>query len=214
MTGAAARGEAFGYECHRCLRCCHHKRIQLNPYEVARLAANRGQTTTAFRATSTVDGLGLELAQTADGACVFLNDAGCGVHPDRPLVCRLYPLGRHLDSEGVERFSRVTPHPRSEGEYHLRGTIGDFLEGQGVGPFLEAADEYLAWTKQALTMLSGETGLAPQDLLSTEAGDQQLVDMDAAIAAYCNHSNLAEPTDIEARKRLHLSILYHQLSGS
>ena len=53
------RAETFGYVCHRCMKCCHHKRIQLNPYEVARLARNRGMTTGEFRAVCTEDGAGL-----------------------------------------------------------------------------------------------------------------------------------------------------------
>jgi Fe-S-cluster containining protein len=88
------RAEAFGYVCHRCLKCCQHKLIQLNPYEIARLARNRGMTTSEFRSAWTMDGVGLYLAQTKSGTCVFLGGDGCTVHPDRPLVCRLYPLGR------------------------------------------------------------------------------------------------------------------------
>ena len=81
-----ARQERFRYVCHQCLRCCHDKKIQLNPYEVARLARNRGQTTTQFRAEWTVDGAGTVLQQTETGACVFLGAGGCMVHADRPLV--------------------------------------------------------------------------------------------------------------------------------
>ena len=208
---STARREAFGYDCHRCLRCCHHKVIQLNPYEVARLARNRGQTTTEFRAASTLDGAGVVLAQTADGACVFLGNEGCTVHPDRPLVCRLYPLGRHVNLDGEERFSRVMPHPQSEGEYHTRGTIADFLESQGAGPFMEAADEYLAWMARALEALRSETGQTPQLRKNAEGDDARLLDMDAAIHDHCSSEGLSEPADIEARKRLHLSILHQQL---
>src|SRR5215470_9862277 len=111
LDSAEARGsprsEAFDYVCRRCLKCCHHQRIQLNPYELARLARNLGLTTTEFRAAWTEHGDGLALRQTETGACVFLGSEGCTVHPDRPLVCRLYPLGRHVSADGSEAFSRI-----------------------------------------------------------------------------------------------------------
>src|SRR5262249_23046631 len=134
--------------------CCHHKRIQLNPYELARLARNRGLTTTEFRAAWTEDGAGQVLRQTETGACVFLGAEGCTVHPDRPLVCRLYPLGRHVLADGSETFSHVEPHPQSRGNLTNTGTIADFLEAQGAGPFMEAADMYFFWLCDAQRHLS------------------------------------------------------------
>jgi hypothetical protein len=87
------RDSAFSYTCHACSRCCHDKIIHLNPYEVARLAENRGVSTTEFLARYTENN-GTALRRVEDGACVFLTPQGCGVHPDQPLVCRLYPLER------------------------------------------------------------------------------------------------------------------------
>src|ERR1700752_4896509 len=99
------QSQVFGYKCHRCMRCCYDKRIQINPYESARLARNLGQTTTEFRSAWTEDGAGTVLKQTDTGACIFLGNDGCTVHPDRPLVCRLYPLGRRVRADGSESFS-------------------------------------------------------------------------------------------------------------
>jgi hypothetical protein len=50
------RTSLFGYTCNRCLACCRHKKIQLNPYEIARLAKNRGLSTTDFIARCTTNG--------------------------------------------------------------------------------------------------------------------------------------------------------------
>ena len=208
-----ARQERFGYVCHRCLRCCHHKRIQLNPYEVARLARNRGQTTTQFRADATVDGAGTVLKQTESGACVFLGAEGCMVHADRPLVCRLYPLGRHVTIGEEERFSHVQPHPLSEGEYNRVGTIADFLEEQGAAPFIEAADDYLKWLDTALSALTRDLDTTPDNIMSAPTeSDDSLLDMDAAITGHCTSAGCSEPADLEDRKTFHLQILYDQLS--
>ncbi len=206
------RQEPFGYVCRRCLNCCHHKRIQLNPYEVARMARNRGVSTTEFRGRWTVEGAGVALSQTPDGACVFLGPEGCGVHPDRPLVCRLYPLGRHVSSDGVERFSRVTPHPRSEGSLTRDGTIAAFLEEQGAGPFIAAADDYLAWMYDALNRVEGAVDAAKSGPSGVDVVED-ILDMDAAIAEDCTLSGRPAPADIDDRKRLHLEILYRQTAG-
>ena len=43
------RHSRFSYRCNGCSRCCY-KHIQLNPYEIARLARNRGVDSGAFLA--------------------------------------------------------------------------------------------------------------------------------------------------------------------
>jgi hypothetical protein len=218
MDGASTqapgpRRERFGYVCRRCLRCCHHRHIQLNPYEVARLARNRGVTTTEFRAAWTEDRQGLALRRTDTGACIFLGAAGCTVYPDRPLVCRLYPLGRHVLADGSESFSHLEPHPQSRGEVTGAGSIADFLEAQDAGPFMQAADEYFLWLARALEGL----GTADTDAanISAEGAEEarDLLDMDTAIARHGMAAAIPEPADIEARKELHLTILYQQLGN-
>ena len=67
------------------------------------------------------------------------------MHPDRPLACRLYPLGRHVHSDGTESFFHVKPHPQSHGEFTRTGTVADFLVTQDAHPFIQASDEYLFW---------------------------------------------------------------------
>jgi Fe-S-cluster containining protein len=79
----------FSYTCNQCSRCCYNKRIQVNPYEVARLARNKGLSTTDLIAQYFEPGTP-HLDNQSGGACVFLTDQGCGVHADRPLVCRIY----------------------------------------------------------------------------------------------------------------------------
>jgi Fe-S-cluster containining protein len=205
---AEARAEPFGFECSRCSHCCHDKLIQMNPYEIARLAANRGVGTAEFRARFTQDGEGLHLARTEDGACVFLGDQGCTVHPDRPLVCRLYPLGRQITASGGERFVHVTPHPLSGGSFHTRGTIADFLAAQDVDAFIQAADDYFSWFCRARDAMA-EAGEGDPALT---ADANELLDMDSAIAAHCARTGEVAPSDIEERRRLHLAILDQALA--
>src|SRR6266700_2871554 len=119
----------FSYVCHRCRACCHDKLIQVNPYEIARLARNRGGSTTAFIA-NFLD-RGVYLHRVENGACVFLGPEGCTVHPDRPLVCRLYPLGGHVGPDDTVTYSHVEPHPETKGVYGREGTMADYIARQG-----------------------------------------------------------------------------------
>jgi hypothetical protein len=207
------RDEPFSYVCNRCRRCCHHKLIRLNPYEIARLAHNRGQTTTAFQTESTVtlDNVGVVLQQREeDASCVFLGPDGCGVHPDRPLACRIYPLGRRVSEAGVETWVHAEPHPETEGEYGFDGSIADFIAGQETQLYMEAADEYAAWVRRAVELISGtlenDQEVAMDDLA-------ELLDLDRAIAGHCQSTGSSEPTDITERKRLHLRILHGLLDA-
>ncbi len=43
--------------------------------------------------------------QSGTDACGFLNGEGrCSIHPYRPGLCRLFPLGRKYDEEGLHYF--------------------------------------------------------------------------------------------------------------
>jgi len=203
-SSAASRSTPFGYACRRCSRCCSDKQIQVNPYEVARLARAKRQSTSEFRAAWTVDGHGTVLRQNEDGTCVFLGPEGCQVHQDRPLVCRLYPLGRYVRSDGSEYFTRLEGHPQSAGEYTDRGMIADYLAAQGAQPFMDAADAYFRWVcvaRERLALMS--------DHAAVQAGaeDADLLDMDAMIARNCEVTGEAQPANLEDRMRLHLRLL-------
>lgn len=212
-----ARNSPFSYTCHACRRCCHDKIIQLNPYEVARLAANRGVSTTEFLVRYTAAN-GTALKQTDQGACVFLTPDGCGVHPDRPLVCRLYPLGRRMSAEGEESFREVMPHPQTEGEYGTNGTVQEFLTKQGVEPFIDAVERYVDLAgrmayKVRMSVNSNEN-LQPEvkDLVATIAQRQEAdvpdwLDMDAVAARYCKEKGMAVPTDATETMQLHIQAI-------
>ncbi|MGR8932505.1 MAG: YkgJ family cysteine cluster protein [Gammaproteobacteria bacterium] len=209
-----SRDAPFSYECRACRRCCHDKLIQLNPYEIARLARNRGISTGEFIDQYLSPG-GPYLRFLENTACVFLTVRGCGVHPDRPLVCRLYPLGRHLSAEGVEHFTRMTPHPESEGIFGDTGTIADFLATQDITEFVDAADHYLElfyrlydamWQQEDLQTMDTDS-LAETSGSVPEAVLREWLDLDAAIARYCSEHGLIEPAALPERLILHIKII-------
>jgi Fe-S-cluster containining protein len=188
---------AFSYSCRRCSRCCVGKLIQVNPYEVARLARNLGIGAAEFRARYTD---GARLNQEADGRCVFLGETGCTVHADRPLVCRLFPLGRIIDDEGAVRYVRPDFSPPPAGEFGEDGRVADYVTGQGAGPFIAAADAYFDWYCRARA--------ADPDALDRHAPSEgDLLDLDRQVSAWCRKTGVEAPADIDERCRLHIRIL-------
>jgi len=214
LKDGLTRKSAFGYTCNRCLSCCRSKKIQINPYEIARLAKNRGLSTTEFIARHTTGG-GTLLRFRKDGSCGFLEAAGCAVHPDRPLVCRLYPLGRTVSFTGEESFSLIERGRGCRGELRETGTVEEYLREQGAFPFMHAADVYLDLLKYLLETLQGQD-LGPgqreavmatvRSVAEAEAGTHDLswIDMDRAVADYCSRAGLPVPADLEGKMAMHI----------
>jgi Fe-S-cluster containining protein len=211
------RESFFSYTCNRCSRCCYDKQIQVNPYEVARLARHKGITTTELIASYLEPGKPYLNNKADDGACVFLTPQGCGVHVDRPLVCRIYPLEQKLTGEGKESFRHAKPHPETAGVYGLEGTVAEFLRAQGVIPFLEIRDQYLAIVYRLLDILAHDIEHDEENFEITKQtfGDEDSIqqalsewlDMDRVISNHCHHAKIPEPGELEERLQLHLHIM-------
>ena len=180
----------FSYTCHACRRCCYDKRIQLNPYELARLARNRGISTTELIAEFTKGGTALK--SQPNGACVFLGEEGCTVHADRPLVCRLYPLGRIVQMDGRVNYVEFEAHPQTKGSYGTDGTIAEFVESQGVAPYIAASDRYytvLINLGRALNELADASTFAEgSDATNGETPNTDFIDVHAAVGAECRRT--------------------------
>jgi hypothetical protein len=123
-------------------------------------------------------------------------------------VCRIYPLGRHITGDGVETFTRMEPHPQSEGRITADGSIRAYLETQGAEPYIAAVDAYFQWVlaaDAALDAPGGDGGGVPAFL---DAGDARaLLDMDTCLTRYAAATDITAATDIAARTALHLDIL-------
>jgi len=207
MTLLDQQRELFGREtpydfvCQRCRGCCHAKKIQVNPYEVARLASHFESSTTAFIRLYT-DG-GPFLRFSADDTCPFLTAEGCGVHQDRPLVCRLYPLGRHVADTGEEWFTELEPEAGCAGKRGTDKTIQAYLVEQGALPFMRAADLYLAlyWKLAALLETTGDASG------SRRTSPGSWADLDRAVGEYCRETRRPAPDTIEDKMLLHIQAI-------
>ena len=139
--------------CTRSGTCCHGKTVRLNPWELARLAKAKGLTPRAFR-DRYCDLGGIQLRfDGAPGwkelpACSqYAPGLGCTVHTGRPLVCRLYPLGRQKQGEEQSYLYQGSEFPCLDGcpgvldLPHL--SVAAYIAAQDVKRFEAAQDAYL-----------------------------------------------------------------------
>lgn len=208
----------FSFKCQVCSVCCSNKAIQLGPYEALRLARSLGLTTTAFFAKYAEEG-GTVLRNTPDGSCIFLESRGCGVHPDRPLVCRLFPLGQLMDERGGVRFAVMPLHPDCLGVVDADGTVRSYLESQGALLYFRYDAAYSAIRKKIIQMRPGprstnlaripssgakteeKGGLSPERLLSLWS------DIDAALAACGRAQERERGEDLDELVHRHIEAL-------
>ncbi len=102
--------------CQGCSDCCRGmgSSIVLDPYDVFRLCTGLSCTFEELledRAElNMVDGLVLPNLRMAgeEERCVFLSSAGrCEIHPLRPGMCRIFPLGRYYENRSFRYFLQV-----------------------------------------------------------------------------------------------------------
>jgi len=145
--------------------------------------------------------------QNSDGSCAFLTPEGCGVHADRPLVCRLFPLGRVIRDDGSWYYTHLD-RGWANGTFGTDGTAGDYVASQGAEPFIEAADAYFHWYVRAAGVLAESPG---ED---EDGQDEDLLDLDSQIARWAAQTGLPEPEDVDARMRLHVALLSSKIGDS
>lgn len=100
-------------DCKGCSACCHGmgESIVLDPMDGWRLGNFLGKKTEELLAAGVIelnvaDGIVLpNIAMKGESEqCRFLDEKGrCSVHPARPGICRLFPLGRYYE-EGSDSF--------------------------------------------------------------------------------------------------------------
>lgn len=187
------------------------------------MARHLGLSTTEFLERFADNG-GTTLRADGEGRCVFVSPGGgCRVHTARPLVCRLYPLGRAVDPAGEERFAVFPREDGCEAEFGTDGTIAAFLESQGVAPYIAWADRYGRVYHRMMALLErlgvegrieagpeGETG-APEGGEAAPLSTWQ--DIDRSLAEYCAAKGLAVPAGIDAAIDRHLRAMTEWLDG-
>lgn len=182
------------------------------PHEILGMSRVLGMSTTELLARHT-ENCGTTLRSEADGRCVFVTSSGCKVHPRRPLVCRLYPLGRMTDEVGKERFALSPRESACEAEAGCAGTVADFLESQGVAPYLGWARRYGELYRRMVGLLKRLDVVCQVDTASGDAPAHtgsplsSWQDIDGSLAEYCAAKGFAVPSEIERAIALHLQAM-------
>ncbi len=101
-------------DCVGCSACCQGMgdSIVLDPLDIFRLSACLGKSFDELLGLQlielgVVDGIVLPHLKMAgaEEKCVFLNGEGrCDIHPYRPGICRLFPLGRYYENGSYRYF--------------------------------------------------------------------------------------------------------------
>ena len=103
-------------DCKGCSACCRGmgQSIILDPLDVYHLTTGLNTTFDQLLEQAielnVFDGVILpNLKMTNDGgSCYFLNEEGrCKIHPFRPGICRLFPLGRVYEENGFKYFLQI-----------------------------------------------------------------------------------------------------------
>jgi len=159
--------------CSRTGTCCHGKDVNLNPWELAKLAEAKKLSSRKFRDQYTLYG-GIRLAfegkpgwKDLPECSQYITDFGCSVHTGRPLACRLYPLGRQRQSETITYIHEGEEFPCLEGCPEVvelpRLSVEEYIADQKAELFIQAEDQYLELMQSladvAFTLLL-DTGLA------------------------------------------------------
>lgn len=108
-------------DCKGCSSCCQGmgQSIILDPLDIYRLTGNLQVTFEELLADkielNVVDGIilpNLKMGGERE-TCAFLNSEGrCSIHPFRPAICRLFPLGRFYEDKSFRYFLQVHECPK------------------------------------------------------------------------------------------------------
>jgi Fe-S-cluster containining protein len=147
--------------------------VHLNPWELHHFAKEKKITPREFRDLyCDFGGIRLIFNGKANSrgkqACIhYVENFGCSTHSGRPLVCRLYPLGRQIQSEKIDYIFEGNDFPCltecSDVVNLPQMTVDEYLKGQETIKFEKAQDAYLELMQNladvAFTILL-ETGLS------------------------------------------------------
>ncbi|KOR31411.1 50S rRNA methyltransferase [Achromatium sp. WMS2] len=158
--------------------CCKRADITLTPYDILKLKQHFNMGSEAFLKQYTVpfqmdaDGIpGVKMRTNDDGACLLLDpEHGCTVYPNRPIVCRYYPLAllniREQDSSNPKEAFSLVKEEHCQGHQEAREiSIDEYRVEQGCADY----DQYnREWYRLILKKKSAGPGVGKPSELSLQ----------------------------------------------
>lgn len=133
--------------------CCFGNNVYINPWEIYYLSLGLHIQPKDFIYFHTTDG-GIKLAfngafeKNSKKSCnLYDNSIGCSTHKNRPLACRLFPVGRKIQFEQTNYFFEGKDHPcldRCPSAVDLpKIKLKDYIKQQQTKSFEIIQDQYL-----------------------------------------------------------------------
>ena len=133
--------------------CCFGNNVYINPWEIYNLSKGLKIQPQDFIHFHTTDG-GIKLAfkgkyeKPSKKSCNLYDEKkGCSVHHHRPLACRLFPLGRRIQSNKTSYFFEGKNHPcleRCPSALDLpKLKLIDYIKQQKTANFEIVQEQYL-----------------------------------------------------------------------
>ena len=107
--------DRFSFECKQCGDCCRKRSqpVLLTGYDVYNIAKelNVGTAEVLMKYCTIIPGdtSGLPvvyLRERPDGSCSLLRKGLCTVQQNKPVVCRIFPIGRYYDGKEHRYFTQ------------------------------------------------------------------------------------------------------------
>ena len=151
------RMDAFRFSCHSGLscfnHCCRNKHLPLTPYDVIRMKRALDLFSDDFLnryALYRLDpGSGFPVLslkmEGSENVCPFVSHDGCEIYDDRPMACRLFPLGRlsALGDEKGEIFYLLDLKDCEGLKEKTVQIVDQWRIDQGLLPYIEMNDRML-----------------------------------------------------------------------
>lgn len=191
--------DTFEFGCKQCGNCCRTRAdpIMLTGYDLFNIAKATNLTLieAMVKYTECISGADSRLpvvilTERLDGSCKLLRKGKCMIQQDKPLVCRLYPLGRLFDGKQYSYFTQDACKGESQ-----KIKLKDWLEEFHIPDYDEAS---ILWGK-----LVYGAALYMQKLLKENSEKVEAFQKSCLYAFYCSHD-----LDLSIEENLKRSINY------
>lgn len=150
--------DRFRFSCHKGLSCfnscCANSNIFLTPYDVLRMKNALGISSEEFLEKYAISSVlqdcalpvvAIKMRDDGQRSCPFVTSKGCMIYEDRPMSCRMYPLGIDSETRGAngEESYFIYDNPSCLGfTEDKEWTVEEWWRGQGIDVYEENNKPY------------------------------------------------------------------------